>query len=268
VAFLGVGNMGEAVLAGFIRAGIIPGNISIYDVGADRLQSVAEMHGVRKATNIPDVIAGAGICVLAVKPKDMQAASIEIAQGLAEAGVNSQRPIIVSVAAGLSTDKLASWFAAGQPIVRVMPNTPAAIGKGVSAISGGASATAGDTDLVAKLFSGCGTVAVVPESQQTAVGALSGSGPAYVFYLIDALAEAGVVNGLPRDLSLELATQTVLGSAALLAETGEHPALARERVTSPGGTTAAALRELDAAAVRAAVINAVAAAVKRTAELS
>lgn len=261
IAIFGVGNMGEAVLAGFLRAGVPARQIFIYDSNERRAQEIAERYSVAAPTSIA-AVGQADLCVIAVKPKDVAALKTQLRPVLRDDA------LVVSIAVGLSTDDVAADLAPTQRVVRVMPNTPAAIGAGVSAVSRGAFATAGDVALVEKLFRGCGTVVVVPESQQAAVGALSGSGPAYVFYLLDALAEAGVVNGLPRDLSQQLALDTVLGAAQLIAETGEHPVLARERVTSPGGTTAQALAELDASGVRAAVIRAVNAAVAKTAALA
>lgn len=261
IAICGTGNMGAAALAGFLRAGVSAAQISAFDADADRLWKTSRAFQIYSADSISDAIRDVDILVIAVKPKDVAALGKHIRAEL------SPDTLVVSVAAGLTTEDLAGFFAPGQRIVRVMPNTPAAIGAGVSAISAGATATDEDVEHVRQLFAGCGMVVVVPEAQQAAVGALSGSGPAYVFYLLDALAEAGVVNGLPRDLAGDLAVQTVLGSARMIAETGEHPVLARERVTSPGGTTAAALRELDSSGVRAAIIRAVDAAVAQTAGL-
>jgi len=261
IAIFGVGNMGEAVLAGFLRAGIPAQQIYIYDHDETRVSQIAEKYSVAAPSSL-SALRDVDLCVIAVKPKDVAELKTQLQPVLRDDA------LVVSVAAGLSTDDIASGLAPTQRVVRVMPNTPAAIGAGVSAISAGAYATAGDVELVEQMFRGCGSVVVIPESQQAAVGALSGSGPAYVFYLLDALAEAGVVNGLSRALSQQLAVDTVLGAAQLIRQTGEHPVLARERVTSPGGTTAQALAELDASGVRAAVIRAVNAAVAKTAQLA
>jgi pyrroline-5-carboxylate reductase len=201
------------------------------------------------------------VVVLAVKPKDV-AALAEVLAGHLEPGA-----LVVSVAAGITTAFLQDRLPPGTPVVRVMPNTPATIGQGVSVLSAGAHAGPDHLDAVTDLLAGTGTVERVEERYQDVVTAISGSGPAYVFYVIDALAEAGVLGGLSRDFALELARRTVLGSAAMAVSSGEHPAVLRERVSSPGGTTVAAVRELDARGVRAAFVAAAEKAWLRSAEL-
>ncbi|WP_425955148.1 pyrroline-5-carboxylate reductase [Xylanimonas sp. McL0601] len=262
LAVLGTGNMGEAVLAGALRAGLAPGNVTATARRPERASELTEKYGVRTTADNVAAAHDADVVVLAVKPKDMAALLSEVGDAL--------RPeaVVVSVAAGLSTGFFEDRLLARQPVVRVMPNTPAAIGAGMSALSAGSHASPADVELVLAVLAGTGDVVEVPESYQAAFGALAGSGPAYVFYVLDALAEAGVAVGLSRALSTRLAVQTLLGSARLIDETGEHPALARERVTSPGGTTVQALRRLDAAGVRAAFVDAVEAARDRTVELA
>lgn len=243
-------------------ARLAPGNVTATARRPERASELTEKYGVRTTADNVAAAHDADVVVLAVKPKDMAALLSEVGDAL--------RPeaVVVSVAAGLSTGFFEDRLLARQPVVRVMPNTPAAIGAGMSALSAGSHASPADVELVLAVLAGTGDVVEVPESYQAAFGALAGSGPAYVFYVLDALAEAGVAVGLSRALSTRLAVQTLLGSARLIDETGEHPALARERVTSPGGTTVQALRRLDAAGVRAAFVDAVEAARDRTVELA
>ncbi len=262
LAILGTGNMGAAVLAGALRAGLTPSNVTATDRRPEQLPVLAETYGVRATTDNAEAVREADVVVVAVKPKDVHALLEQVGDAL------PQHAVVVSVAAGLSAAFFEDRLPARQPVVRVMPNTPAAIGAGMSALSPGRHASAADVDLVMAVLAGTGDVVELPEAYQAAAGAVSGSGPAYVFYVVDALAEAAVAVGLSRELATRLAVQTVLGSARLLAETGEHPALARERVTSPGGTTIQALRRLDAAGVRAAFMDAVEAARDRTIEIS
>ncbi len=262
LAVLGAGNMGEAVLAGALRAGLVPANVIATDRRGTRGPALEQQLGVRSGTDNAAAVRDADVVVVAVKPKDVHGLLEEIGEAL------PPHAVVVSVAAGLSASFFEDRLPARQPVVRVMPNTPAAIGAGMSALSAGRHASAADVELVIAVMAGTGDVVELPEAYQAAAGAVSGSGPAYVFYVVDALAEAAVAVGLSRQLATRLAVQTVLGSARLLAETGEHPALARERVTSPGGTTIQALRKLDAAGVRAAFMDAVEAARDRTLEIS
>jgi len=258
LAVIGAGNMGQALLAGALRAGFQASDIVATTADVAARAKLVEQFGVRVVLNNVEAVQDAQLVLLCVKPKDIPAVCTEIASSL--------RPdaVVISVAVGISIDKLAENLPEQQPIIRAMPNTPAAIGAGVTAISAGDAVTPEALELAQRLLSGSGSVVIVPETDQPAVGAISGSGPAYVAYFIDALIEAGVQNGLTRIIATELAIQTFAGTATMLAETGEHPALARERVTSPGGTTAAALQALDQAAVRAAISNAVKAAITKT----
>lgn len=262
LALLGTGNMGEAVLAGALRAGIVPAHVVATERRSERAAEITEKYGVRTSLENADAVRDADVVVVAVKPKDVAGLLTDIGDTL------PPHAVVVSVAAGLSVAFFEARLPAKQPVVRVMPNTPAAIGAGMSAVSGGTDASADDVATVLAILSGTGDAVEVPEAYQAAAGAVSGSGPAYMFYVLDALAEAGVAGGLSRDLATRLAVQTMLGSARLIAETGEHPALARERVTSPGGTTVQGLRALDEAGVRAAFIRAVEAARDRTDEIA
>lgn len=261
VAVLGGGVMGEALVAAVLRL-VDVDDVAVSERYAARATEISERYGVRAADGNAKVASRADVVVVAVKPNDVAAALAEISPAL--------RPgtVVVSVAAGLPTAFLEARLPAGTPVVRVMPNTPAVIGQGASAVCPGSSATPEHLDLVEGLLAATGLVLRVAERDMDAVTAISGSGPAYVFYLVDALAEAGVLLGLTRDTARALATATFRGSATFLDESGEHPVVLRERVSSPGGTTVAALRELDAHGVRAAVLAAAEAARDRSRELA
>lgn len=273
IALLGSGVMGSAVLGSVLAAeDLSPGSrVVVVDLrvetaraAAAHLADVAAERGIEIEADddAAAAAAGADVLVLAVKPQH--------ADGLLKSlgdSVNSGA-LLVSIAAGLPTEWLSARLPEGMAVVRVMPNTPATIGQGVSAVSAGATASQEQVDLVTRLFAETGLVVQVPENLQSAVTGLSGSGPAYVFAAIDALAEAGTALGLPRALALQLASHTVAGSGAYAAQSGQHPALLREAVSSPGGTTLAGLGVLDDRAVRAAYVAAVRAASDRADELA
>lgn len=261
LAFLGAGAMGGAVASGLVASGHRPEFIGVTSRTAERREELAERLGVRAFGSNAEAAGWAEAVVLAVKPHVAGEVLEEI-----RAWVGDECPV-VSLCVGLTTSALEAHLGPGARVVRVMPNTPSAVGAGMAGISPGARATQDDLDLAVALMSAVGRAVVIPESQQNALAALSGSGPAWVFHGMEALIEAGVGQGLPRALATELVVQTVRGSAQLIEETGQHPSLAREAVTSPGGTTAAGLRVLDERAVRAAVLDAVDACVRRAAEL-
>ncbi|WP_261765624.1 pyrroline-5-carboxylate reductase [Actinotalea fermentans] len=262
VAVLGGGVMGEALVGAVLRAGVPAAGVVVAEKATARAAEVAERHGVSTTADAATAVRGADVVIVAVKPQDVAAA-------LAAAGPDlAAGAIVVSVAAGLPLAFYEERLPAGTPVVRVMPNTPAVVGKGASGLAGGTAATREHVALARELLAATGLVVEVPEHHLDAVTAVSGSGPAYVFYLVDALAEAGVLLGLPRAQALELAVATFEGSSALLAQSGEHPVVLRERVSSPGGTTVAALRELDAHGVRAAVLAAAEAARDRSRQLA
>lgn len=262
LAVLGTGVMGETVLAGALRAGWSASDVVATVRRPERGEELRERHGVTTTTDNTEAVRGAGLVVVAVKPKDVAALLAQVSEHL------GQGAVVVSVVVGLRARFYEDRLPAGTSVVRVMPNTPSVIGAGVSAVSGGSAASEDDVRLVERLLSETGLVVQVAEKDQDAVGALSGSGPAYVFYVVDALAEAGVLLGLTRSVALELATATVLGSARMLDETGEHPVILREKVSSPGGTTVAALRALDEGGVRASFLSALEAARDRSQELA
>jgi pyrroline-5-carboxylate reductase len=258
VAVLGAGMMGEALLAGLLKAGR---DVLVAERREERADELRRQYGVEVLGNA-DAVAKADVLLLVVKPQDMGGLLDEIA------GVVRTDQLVVSLAAGITIAFVESRLPDGVPVVRVMPNTPALVNEGMAAISPG---THCDDDRLAvadELLAVTGKVVRVPEKQQDAVTAISGSGPAYVFLVVEAMVEAGVHLGLPRPVATELAVQTVAGSGALLRETGEHPTVLRERVTSPGGTTAAALRALENHGLRAAFLEALEAARDRSRELA
>jgi pyrroline-5-carboxylate reductase len=261
LAILGAGVMGETVLSGLLRAGWAPDQIVATDRRPERQVELHERYGIRMLDNVA-AAAAAETVILVVKPQDMSDLLAEIADVL--------RPgtLIVSLAAGVDTESIESQLSMGTPVVRVMPNTPAQVDEGMAAISPGRHSDQDHLDRVTAILSATGRVVTLPERYQDAVTAISGSGPAYLFFVVEAMIEAGVHLGLPRDVSTELVVQTMLGSAKLLRETGEHPTVLRERVTSPGGTTAAAVRQLEDHKVRAAFIGAMEAARNRSRDLA
>jgi pyrroline-5-carboxylate reductase len=261
LAILGAGVMGETVLSGLLRAGWNADDIVATDRRHEREVELRHTYGIRMLSNA-EAAAEADTLILVVKPQDMRDLLSEIA-GVVKPGV-----LIVSLAAGVDTASIESQLPDGTSVVRVMPNTPAQVDEGMAAISPGSHSDQGDLDHVTKILSATGRVVTVPERYQDAVTAISGSGPAYLFFVVEAMIEAGVHLGLPRDTATELVVQTMLGSAKLLRETGEHPTVLRERVTSPGGTTAAAIRQLEDRAVRAAFMTAMEAARDRSRELA
>lgn len=261
LAVIGAGVMGETLIAGLLRAGWAPASITAADRHAPRLAEMEAKHGIATASTA-DAAAGADTVVVVVKPQDA-AEVLPVVGGAIRPGT-----LVVSLCAGLTTAQIEAAMPAGTPVVRVMPNTPAQVDEGMAAISGGSSANAEHLEHVTGLMSAVGKVVTVPEKYQDAVTAISGSGPAYLFFVVEAMIDAGVMLGLPRDVATTLVVQTMYGSAKLLSDSGEHPTVLRERVTSPGGTTAAALRELEDHRVKAAFMTAMEAARDRSRALA
>ena len=261
VAIFGAGVMGETLLSGLLRSGRPADELVITERREDRAAELTEKYGVRVLDNA-DAAELADTLVLVVKPQDMGGLLEEIHDHVAEGN------LVVSLAAGITTTYLESRLPAGRPVVRVMPNTPALVDQGMAAISAGAHCDREHLLEAEELLAATGKVLEVPEKLQDAVTAISGSGPAYIFYVVEAMIEAGVVLGMPRSTATELVVQTLYGAATMMKETGQHPTVLREQVTSPGGTTAAALRELDDHKVRAAFITAMEAAANRSRELA
>ncbi|MDQ1287480.1 MAG: pyrroline-5-carboxylate reductase [Actinomycetota bacterium] len=261
VAILGAGVMGETLLSGLLRAGRRPDDVVVAERRPDRAAEIAARHGVRVLGNA-EAASLADTVVLVVKPQDVEGVLAEIRDAV------TPGTLVVSIAAGIPTAFVEQRLAGGVAVVRAMPNTPALVGEGMTAISPGACCLPEHTGRAEAMLAAMGAVLRVPEYQQDAVTAVSGSGPAYVFYVAEAMIEAGVLLGLPRATATELAVQTLLGAARMLKETGTHPTLLREQVSSPGGTTVAALRQLDDHGVRAAFVTAIEAARDRSQELS
>ena len=249
--------MGEALLTGLLASGwATASDVAVVEKLADRRSTLAGQFAGVSILEAPEKADGA---VVAVKPDDVES----VCGAIAEAGCGR----VLSIAAGVTIARLERALGGEVPVVRAMPNTPALVGAGAAAIAPGSHATEEDLRWAESILQAVGTVVVVPEKLLDAVTGLSGSGPAYVFLVVEALIDAGVLAGLPRDTSVALATQTLLGAARLLTETGEGPEALRAAVTSPGGTTAAGLRALEQAGVRAAFLDAVMAATERSEEL-
>jgi pyrroline-5-carboxylate reductase len=261
VAIIGAGVMGEALLSGLLRSGRPAAELLIGEKRPERAAELREKYAVTVVGNV-EAAQTADTVALVVKPQDMGDVLAEIAPHV------SAGQLVISLAAGITTDYIERHLAEGVAVVRVMPNTPALVDEGMAAISPGTHCDEEHLVRAEQLLATTGRVLRIAEKQQDAVTAISGSGPAYLFFVVEAMIEAGVHLGLPRTTSTELVVQTVVGSAKLLRETGEHPTVLRERVTSPGGTTAAAIRQLEDHKVRAAFITAMEAARDRSKALA
>jgi pyrroline-5-carboxylate reductase len=261
VAIIGAGVMGESLLSGLIRGGHEIADLVVGEKRRERAVELREKYGVEVLANV-DAAARADTVALVVKPQDMGDVLTEIAPHL-RAG-----QVLISLAAGITTDYIEKHIPDGIAVVRVMPNTPALVDEGMAAISAGTHCDEEHLALAEGMMSVTSRVVRVPENQQDAITAISGSGPAYLFFVVESMIEAGVHLGLPRSTATELVIQTMVGSAKLLRETGTHPTVLREQVTSPGGTTAAAIRQLEDHKVRAAFIMAMEAARDRSVALA
>jgi len=260
-AFLGAGKMAMAIILGMLRSKLCPPtSITVSSRSSEGLQNLSNAASVRIATTNADAVAQADVVVLCMKPADVPKA-LESLTGAFD------NKLIISVAAGLPIQKL-SAMSGHDRIIRAMPNTAAMVGRSATALAGSSATTREDYAAAEGIFEAVGKVFTVPESQIDAITGLSGSGPAFIYLILEALSDGGVAVGLPRKLALELAVETLAGSAEMVSSTAEHPAVLREMVTSPNGTTIAGLAELEKAAVRAAVANAVKAAAHRAQELS
>lgn len=260
IAILGAGKIGEALLAGLVQGGRSADELMFTERHPDRVRELTGNYGVR-AVDVAEAAKVADVLVVAVKPQDIDPLLAELAPRLTPA------TLVVSLCAGLPTSLYEGKLAEGVPVVRVMPNTPMVVGAAMSAVSAGTHATSEHVEFVKDLLSSVGSVVEIPESQQDAVTALSGSGPAYFYFLVEAMIDAGILLGLPRDVAEKLIIQSTVGASKMLAETGTHPVTLREAVTSPGGTTINAIRELENHGVRAALIAAIEAARDRSVEL-
>ncbi len=258
VAFLGAGNMAGALIKGILASGVLaPEQVLVTDVRKARLDELTQKHGVRVIASNEEAARLADVVVLATKPQVFDRLLPEVKKGV------RSDALVVSIAAGIPISAIEAFLPAGTRVVRTMPNTPALVDAGATAIAAGTHATDADVALARALFDSVGVTVVLDESLLDAVTGLSGSGPAYMFLIIEALSDAGVKVGLHRDSAQLLAAQTVLGSAKLLLETGEHPGRLKDMVTSPGGTAIAGLASLEAGGMRTTLINAVETATAR-----
>jgi pyrroline-5-carboxylate reductase len=263
IAILGAGQIGEALLTGLLSTGWRePDEIVATVRREERAKELAERHGVRATTSNPEAVNGAAMIVIAVKPQDFDTLLGEIG------GILSPEQTVLSIAAAVPTTAIEERIAAGVPVLRAMPNTPATVHEGVAGLCAGAHAGDEHLALAEDVLLHVGRVVQVPERYMDAVTAVSGSGPAYFALLAEAMIEAGILLGLSREDTTELVVQTMLGTAKLLRDEKMHPVELREMVTSPGGTTIRAIRELEQAGVRAAFLNAIQAAMDRGRELA
>src|SRR5215510_2403913 len=263
IAILGAGRIGGALVAGLLSSGWRePSEIAATARGTERVAELRERYGVEATLSNPDAAAGAALVVIAVKPQDLDALLDEVGAHI----VPGQT--VLTVAAAIPTSQIESRLADGVPVVRAMPNTPSTVHEGIAGLCAGAHASEEHLDLAEEALSHLGAVVRVPEDALDAITAVSGSGPAYFALLAEAMIEAGILLGLSREVSTQLVVQTMLGTAKQLRDEKMHPVELREMVTSPGGTTIAAIRELEMAGVRAAFLNAIQAAMVRARELA
>jgi pyrroline-5-carboxylate reductase len=263
ITFIGAGNMGEALLGGLLRAKLTnPENITATDVREDRLQFIADKWKVHVTADNHKAVQFADIIVLCVKPQAIQ----ELLNSIRD-DIRTEQ-LIISILAGIQTETINKNIGKNNPVVRVMPNIPAVVDEGAAGICLGQYAQEIHKDIASMIFKAVGMVEIVQEYQMDAITGLSGSGPAYICMIIEALSDGGVMMGLPRDVATHLATQTVLGSAKLVRESGMHPAILKEQVTTPGGSTIFAIKELETHGLRPMLIKAVEVATHRSQALS
>lgn len=263
IAILGAGKIGESLLAGLLSTGWrSPAELVVTGRREERMQELAERYGVHATLSNAEAVARAAVVVVAVKPQDFDVLLGEVAPLL------SPEQTVLSVAAAIPTSMIERRLADGVPVVRAMPNTPATVHEGVAGVCAGAHADEEHLALAEEVLRHVGSVVRVPERYMDAVTAVSGSGPAYFALLAEAMIEAGILLGLSREITTTLVVQTMFGTAKLLRDENMHPVELREAVTSPGGTTIVAIRELEQAGVRAAFLNAIQAAMDRSRELA
>lgn len=262
LAVIGTGNMGQALLDGILKSGrLLPADITVFDVDLEKARAISDRTGVVFAPSSADAVRQATHVLVVVKPQVFTPAM--------SAFVGALRPdaVLVVIAAGVRIERIRAMVGAGFGIARVMPNTPALVGAGVSAVCFDHVGT-GDRDAVVSLLETCGIVIPCDEKSLDILGALSSTGPAWAMLFIEAMADGGVLAGLPRDIAIRAAAATLAGSGRLVLETGLHPAVLKDQVCSPGGTTIEGIRALERGGFRSAVIEAVAAAVEKTAKMS
>lgn len=262
IGFIGAGAMAEAIIKGLITNGIfLADKICVSDISSNRLEYIQAQYGVNIWPKNIDLVDKVDVLFLAIKPQFFDSAISE--EFVAKLPATT---LIVSIMGSVNIAQIQAKFPANK-VIRTMPNTPLAVGAGMTAIAPGANVDQVDVEFVCGIFSACGEMIVVSESQIEAVTAISGCGPGYVFMLVDALADGGVRAGLPRDVSIKLAAQTFFGAGKMLMQTGMHPAVLRDQVTSPGGTTIAGISTLEKYAVRSAFIEAIDSVIKRSKEI-
>jgi len=262
IAFIGGGNMAEAIMRGLLRDEVGVG-ICVAEINPKRQDELGrKFPNVRVVASAAEAAEWGEVVILAIKPQQAEGVLV-----LIEPAITTDK-LVISIMAGITSSKIEANLTPGCRVIRAMPNTPALIGAGATAVCAGRKASADDLDLARQIFALIGVAVSVDEKLMDAVTGLSGSGPAYVFTFIEALSDAGVKNGLPREVATQLAAQTVLGAARMVVETGEHPTLLKEKVTSPGGTTIAGLHALEIGSFRGIVMNAVEAACNKSKELS
>ena len=263
IGFIGAGNMGTALIKGLIYSKTSGKEFIICsDACRDKLNFLKKELNITVSENNSDVINTSDIIILAVKPQTIPAICKEIKNS-----PRIEEKLFISIAAGMPSNAIEACIGGRVRVVRVMPNVAVSVMEGISAIARGENATRDDVEAVKKIFNAVGKSLEVDESLMDAVTGLSGSGPGYIFLIIEALADAGVQAGLPREIALELTTQTLLGSVKLMAETGEHPSKLKDSVTSPGGTTIAGIHAMETGALRATLMNAVKASANRSKEI-
>jgi pyrroline-5-carboxylate reductase len=261
IAVLGAGTIGETVISGLLRSGWSADRLVATERRRDRADELAGKYGIRIVTDA-EAVSRADVLAIAVKPQDAGTLMADLGP------LVPKEKLLVSLCAGLPISFFAKWLPEGTPVIRVMTNTPALVDQAMTAISPGPHATEEHLALAEEMFRPLGRTLQLPESQQDAVTALSGSGPAYFFFLVEAMTDAGILLGLPRQVAHDLIVQTAVGSAIMLRDSGEHPVKLREAVTSPAGTTISAIRELENHGVRAALLAALEAARDRARELA
>ena len=260
IGTIGAGNMAEAILEGLLRAGLSPDQLIASDPSDGRRAHLEERLAIRTTTSNEEVCSASEVVVLAVKPNVVEAAVAAVR--------GSRDNLFLSIAAGLPLARLREFLGADARVIRAMPNTPALISRSITAIAEDPASSPQDLERAAAVLQAIGTVVRVPESQLDAVTGLSGSGPAYVYVFIEALTDAGIREGLSSDIARTLAIETTVGAAHMVRKSDEHPAVLRDRVSSPGGTTVAGLAALEARGLRSAVLEAVRAATQRSRELA
>ena len=263
IAVIGAGHMAGALIGGMVKSKLVPAKaIVAARRNAEALAELQKKWGVRTSTDNKKAVAGADIVILAVKPQMAKKVMEELA------GTITKNQLVISVMAGITTSSISKALRVDGPVVRAMPNTPCLVDAGATAIAAGARAGERELKLAEAVFGAVGLVVTLPESALDAVTGLSGSGPVYIYMVIEAMIDGGVKMGIPRAIAAKLAAQTVFGAAKLVLETGKHPAVLKDEVTTPGGTAITAIHVLESKGLRSVLIDGVEAATKRSQELS